>query len=259
MKFNGFSKLALALALTATQVLAQAGTISFNTSACDSGPGASNKFTCTKNVSGVNYSATMSAWSAQSGNDFAKATMVYYSNSGIGITSPRESTVSPNHAMDNNGATEAILVNFNSSNFALNQLTIGWMYGDADVSILRYTGTQAPDMGSRTVADLKNAAGWDWVGDYSTMTTSGPLNFNNTGTAKTAAWWLISAYDAGYSGKAPTGGLTSGNDYFKLSGFGGSIVVPPTTTTTVPEPGTFALSAIALLGFAAARRKSKAK
>lgn len=259
MKFNGFSKLAFALAFTATQGLAQAGTISFNTSTCTASIGAPGKLACSKNVSGVGYSATLSGWSAQPAAKFVNASMVYYSNSGIGITSPRESTVSPNHAMDNNGATEAILVKFNSPDFALNQLTIGWMYGDADVSILRYTGTQAPDLGSRTVADLKNAAGWDWVGDYSTLSTSTPLNFNNTGTAKTAAWWLISAYDAGYSGKAPTGGLTRGNDYFKLSGFGGSIVAPPTPTTTVPEPGTFALSAIALVGFAAARRKSKAK
>jgi hypothetical protein len=181
----------------------------------------------------------------------------HYAGYGLGVTSPGESTVSPNHAIDNAGPTEAVLINFNSPDFALNQLSIGWMSGDADVSILRYTGAQAPVLGNRTVADLRNAAGWEWVGDYSTLSASATtLNFNNTGTAKTASWWLVSAYDSAYSGHAAPG-LSDDNDYFKLSGFGGSSVTPP--TTTVPEPGTFALLAVALAGFGAARRKSKAK
>lgn len=259
MKFTGFSKFAFALALTATQALAQAGTISFNEGTCQSGTVTANGLTCSTTVSNVNYSATLSGWSAQTGSKFVNATTVYYPYSGLGITSPGESTVSPDHAVDNYGPTEAFLINFNSSNFALNQLSIGWMSGDADVSILRYTGTQAPVLGSRTVTDL-TSAGWDWVGDYSTLSTSSTLNFNNTGTAKTASWWLVSAYDSGYSGKAPTGLLSDNNDYFKLDGFGGSIVTPPPApTTAVPEPGSFALFSVALVGFAVARRKSKAK
>jgi hypothetical protein len=260
MKFDGFSKLAFALALTATQGLAQAGTISFNEATCQSGTVTASGLTCGTSVAGANYSATLSAWSAQTGSKFVGASMVYYPSFGLGITSPGESTVSPDHAVDNAGPTEAFLINFNSSNFALNQLSIGWMFGDADVSILRYTGTQAPVLGSRTVADLKSAAGWDWVGDYSALSTSATMNFNNTGTVKTASWWLVSAYDSGYSGKAATTPLSNDNDYFKLSGFGGSIVTPPPIpTTSVPEPGTFALFAVALAGFAGARRKSKAK
>jgi hypothetical protein len=186
--------------------------------------------------------------------------MVYYPSYGIGISSTGETTTSPQHAVDNSGNTEAFLINFSSADFALNQLSLGWLSGDADVSILRYTGATAPTLGSRTVADLKNAAGWDFVGNYANLNTSAALNFNTTGTVKTASWWLVSAYNSSYSGLAPTAGLTNGDDYFKLTGFGGNMVTPPPVPgNTVPEPGTFALLGVAVLGFAAARRRSKAK
>jgi len=260
MKLNDFRVLAFTFAVAASSGLAHAGQISFNDTNCQAAS-ASSPITCSSNASGVNYGATVTGWSAPSTGKFGSAAIAYYPYSGVGITSPGESTASPDHAIDNNGATEALLINFGLDNFALNQLSIGWLYGDADVSILRYTGTQAPTLGSRTVADLKNATGWEWVGDYANLSTSSALNFNNSGDVKTASWWLVSAYNSAYSGVAPTSGLTNGNDYFKLSGFAGTTVAktptPPTPGTSVPEPGTFALFGIAMLGIVAARRKSK--
>lgn len=255
MNIRKFSTVATFVALATTQGLALAGPISFKEALCKSGTVTVDGLKCSTSASGVSYSATQSAWSAKTGAKFSKASMVYFNNSGFGVKSPGESTSSPNHAMDNSGATEAILINFSSKNFALDQLSIGWRQGDADVSILRYTGTQAPVLGGRTVNDLKSAAGWEFVGDYSTLGTSMTMNFNNTGDVKTAAWWLVSAYNSGYSGKAARGALTNGNDYFKFSGFGGHIVAP----AAVPEPATFALFALGILGVAAARRKATAK
>ena len=259
MKLNDFRVLAFTFAVAATSGLAHAGQISFNDTNCQA-TGSASAVACSSTVSGVNYSAAVSGWSAPVNNGkFGNAAIVYYPYSGVGITSPGESTASPYHAVDNNNGTEAFLINFGSANFALNQLSIGWLDGDADVSILRYTGTQAPTLGTSTVAGLKSTAGWEWVGDYATLATNSTLNFNNTGDVKTASWWLVSAYNSAYSGIPATGNLGDGNDYFKLSGFAGTIVTqaPTPPTKAVPEPGTFALFGIAVLGLVAARRKSK--
>ena len=260
MKRNNVSAFAFALAITATHGIAHAGVMTFNEAACQSGAVTTSAITCSTSVAGVTSTATLSAWSAPTSTKFAAASMSYYPSYGIGISSAGETTTSPQHAVDNSGNTEAFLINFSSANFALNQLSLGWLSGDADVSILRYTGATAPTLGSRTVADLKSAAGWDFVGNYANLSTSAPLNFNTTGTVKTASWWLVSAYNSSYSGLAPSGNLSNGDDYFKLSGFGGNIVPQaPVPGNTVPEPGTFALLGVAVLGFAAARRRSKAK
>ncbi|TQK06837.1 putative secreted protein with PEP-CTERM sorting signal [Herbaspirillum sp. SJZ107] len=271
MKFNDFRVLAFTFAVAATSGLAQAGQISFNDSNCQ-GTTVSSAITCSASSAGVNYGATVSAWSAAGTGKFGNASMVYYDNSGLGISSPWESTTSPEHAIDNNGATEALLISFGTNNVALNQLSLGWAYNDADVSILRYTGTQAPVLGNSTVANLTDTAGWEWVGDYANLSTSSALSFNSGD--KAASWWLVSAYNSAYSGVAHSSYFGDGNDYFKVSGFGGNVIVQaptptptptpaptptPTPGTKVPEPGTFALFGIALLGCVAARRKSKAK
>lgn len=260
MKLNDFRVFAFTFAIAATTGLAHAGQISFNDANCQA-TSSSSPVTCSTSAAGVNYSATVTGWSASGGGKFGSAALDYYSGYGVGITSPYEPTTSPQHAIDNYGATEALLISFGSTNVALNQLSFGWVYNDADVSILRYTGTQAPTLTTRTVADLKNAAGWEWVGDYAY--TSDILNFNTGTDAKTASWWLVSAYDSAYSGLAPSRNLGDDNDFFKLSGFAATPVAKPTTPTPtqgnpVPEPGTFALFGIALAGFVAARRKSKA-
>jgi len=260
MKLKNFSTLAFALAMTATHGTTHAGVVTFNEATCQSGTVTTTSIACSTTVAGVTSTATLSAWSAPTSSKFAGASMTYYPSYGIGISSAGETTNSPQHAVDNSGNTEAFLINFSSANFALNQLSLGWLSGDADVSILRYTGATAPTLGSRTVADLKSATGWDFVGNYANLSTSAPLNFNTTGTIKTASWWLVSAYNSSYSGIAPAGNLSNSNDYFKLTGFGGTIVTPPPVPgNTVPEPGTFALLGVAVLGFAAARRRSKAK
>ena len=157
MKLSNFGVLAFTFAVAATSGLAHAGQISFNATNCQ-GTTASSAVTCSASTAGVNYGATVTAWSAPGTGKFGSAAMAYYPGSGVGITSPGESTTSPDHAIDNNGATEALLINFGTNNVALNQLSIGWAYNDADVSILRYTGTQAPVLGNSTVATLRSVA-----------------------------------------------------------------------------------------------------
>lgn len=253
MKTNLLGALALTLAFAASGA-ANATQISFNESTCQ----ATTATMCSVKVAGTTYGANLSGWSAATNANFSGATIAYYPGGGAGITSKNESLGSPQHATDNNGATEAFLIDFGKLSVALNQISIGWYSGDADVSILRYTGANAPVLSGSKVTNLDAAPGWEWVGDYSALKPSNPLNFNTGTNAKTASWWLVSAYNSGYSGRAATGSLSNGDDYFKLSGFAGS-VVDPAPSSQVPEPGSFALFGIAVLGFVAARSRSKAK
>ena len=259
MAFKQFSSLAFALAVVAAHDVAQAGAITFNQSTCLSGSVSTLSLSCTTKVEGASHTATFSAWSALANKNFAAASIRYYPYAGLGITARNESIIGSQHAVDNYGGTDAFLINFGSSNFALDQISVGWRAGDADVSILRYTGTQAPSLGNSSVANLDDTAGWEWVGDYSTLATNNVLNFNNSGDVKTAAWWLVSAYNSAYANAPTSANLNNGNDYFKLNGVGGNLVTVTPPSSDVPEPGTFALFGIALLGLAAARRKFLAK
>ena len=261
MTLNHFSSLAFTFAIVAAHSVAQAGAITFNESTCWNSSTIANEssLSCTTNVAGVKTTATASAWSAPTTGKFGSASISYYPSAGLGIVAPNDPANSLQHAIDNLAGTDAFLLNFGSPNFALNQISIGWRNVDADLSILRYTGATSPFLGNSTVANLDNAAGWEWVGDYSMPTTSNTLNFNTGSTAKTASWWLVSAYNSAYSGVPAAGSLSNANDYFKLNGFGGDLVTVTPPPSDVPEPGTFALFGIALLGFAAARRKFQAK
>jgi hypothetical protein len=254
MNTKAVAALAAVLAI-AGHGAAQAGQITFNESTCQP----TSAIGCSVKVGGVSYTANLSGWSAAPNANFGTASIAYYGGGGLGITSKGETLTSPQHATDNSGSTEAFLINFGTLSLALNQISIGWSSGDADISILRYTGANAPLLGNSTVANLDAAAGWEWVGDYASLKPSSPLNFNTGNDAKTASWWLVSAYNSGYSGKSSVPGLSNGDDYFKLSGIGGMVVDKAPPRNDVPEPGSFALFGIAMLGFAIVRAKSKAK
>lgn len=245
-----FSAFATAL-LFATAGSATAGPV-WNSSKCVT---ASSYLSATCASSGTTpYSATVTGWSATSTGNFAAGYVANFTG-GLGVVASSElyNYNSPQHAIDNSGSTDAVLLSFGSS-FALNQLTTGWFSGDADVSILRYTGAAAPTLGASKISTLISTGGWELVGNHSFLNVASPLSFNAAN--KASSYWLVSAYNAGYAGKAP--GLNGGNDYFKLSGFGGEFSLKAAESNQVPEPGSWSLMGIALLGLAIGRRKLRA-
>ncbi len=215
----------------------------------------------------------------------AAATLKYYSGGGVGMSSDSTNSQVPNHAMDNGpgtdandkistvGNTESVLLSFGSS-VVLSSIGLGYKFGDADISLFRYTGSSAPTVNG-TLSSLSGmqAANWELVGNYGDLSvdTTNPYNMVNgctkdangvvtcSSSAKGSSWWLISAYNTSY-GAATSGSVNQGNDFFKIYAVAAAACTSGKvgcggTTVPAPEPGSLALAALALGGAYAVRRQ----
>lgn len=228
--------------------------------------------TCTPSAGNTLITSAFTA-STNSGSKYVAGMLTNQGASGIGMTSPGENTLSPNHAIDNSGNHEVVLLNFGSNLVTLQSISTGWSNTDTDISILRWTGaTTGPSMTSTSnMANNGLASGWTLVksGDLDGQTTTTARDFAgatlNTdltvSAANSSSWWLVSSYFG-----ANATNLDRGNDYFKLLSVTAKCV---TTTTggacggtppiTVSEPGSLGLAGAALFGLAWSRRRRSAR
>ncbi len=212
--------------------------------------------------------ATAAAYSTSltAGSNFAAAGgLTGYSGGGLGVN--QEGTGAPNHALDNQGNLEMILLQFTQA-VTLTSLNIGWADYDSDITVMAYQGPIATNTSAaagatvtaKNISNLKVAAGstgWNLVGSYANVLTGAEtINASNL----SSSWWLISAYNStigGMTSNADNGSGTptttaayqsSGYDYVKLFSVTGAKSTVTTNGSTVPEPGTLALAGMALFG-----------
>lgn len=231
--------------------------------------GASPAAGCTQGGNTIHTSAAKSG-SLSGSSTFTSATVVVYDG---GLAVNAENASAPHHAMDNQSTLELILLRFDQA-VTLSSIKLGWADYDSDITLLAYTGTIGTNTDAaatstivgKSLSNLKSANGWNLVGNYADVGTQSPVTVNSGNVS--SSWWLVSAYNSTIGGSVSSNGgsLTSGTgapntttgyrnsgyDYVKLYSVAGT-----TTVNQTPEPGSLALTAMALFGVAAARRRAK--
>lgn len=222
-------------------------------------------------VSGYSNTGNLSAVTPTDSQALAsrqEAAQMYRYSGGIGIKNadatsstssfgdPSEG-VTPEHAIDNNGRYDWVLLDFGIDQIALNSLSIEWPTSgyDSDMTVLWHddsvVGADAGVAG-KTFQELMDD-GWKLVANLANVVAGAQTGFNGSGTMA-SSHWLVGAYNPYFS----TANWTTGNDYMKLATVSGDVVtLPPNTPSAVAEPGSLALFAFGMAGFAGVRRRAR--
>lgn len=254
----------LALASVLAAPTAHAATNLLANLTCTSGSAAGNWVNACSNSA-----VSVTAWAANgvsAGSTFAQTNVRDY-NTGdplkphLGVGSAAEianvgndptKISAPDHAMDNNGQYEFLLINFLNSSFSMSSVQLGWSQTDSDLTIMKYTGggdAVAALNGKSSTQIAAAGSGWSLV---SNVFNAGTAEKSVTG-GESSSWWLISAYNSTLAAKNGAVSNDTTADYVKLMAVSGTVV--PRVGT--PEPASLALAGVALAAMVGVNRRRK--
>jgi hypothetical protein len=223
-------------------------------------------YSSTSPVSNSGLTATATAFSAANSSTATIAATTAYYGGGLGVTSKGESTSSPQHAIDNNGVIETVMLSFSdgvsglssADKVNLTSVKFGWASGDSDFSVYAYTGSSStPSPSGLSYASL-TSNGWMLIGQYNGGSSAASYNLN---TSVYSSNWLIGANNGLGTSR------DTGDDYFKLAGVTGTAFCADKpndkscgggTPGGVPEPGTLLLMGAGFLGLTRISRRKAA-
>lgn len=165
------------------------------------------------------------------------SSVVSWGSNGLGVYA--RGNTNETHTVDNsNKYVDSIVLQFNQA-VTMNELSIGWKDGDADITVFAWTGATPS---SANPAPTSLTGGWTSVAQLSDVSVGGYTSFTSN---TSSSYWLVAAL----------GGDTH-VDSFKLLSVAGIYggTTPPGGST--PEPGSLALLGLGAAGLLAARRRA---
>ena len=160
---------------------------------------------------------------------------------GIGVKNQYESGSSPNHAIDNAGShNDLVLFEFDSDDYTAQSFKIGWSTNDSDVRIWVGGSGADLDLAGSSISDL-SSLGFTLLDDFWNVPVNTSVDID---TDVTGRYMIVTGGDESYK-----------YDYFKFKQI---VAELDEQDEEVPEPSTIAIFGLGLAGMALSRRRNTA-